>query len=147
MLLITCRAGANRYAIDSRHVVEVLPRAGVHRLAGSPPWFAGVLIYRGTATPVLDFTQLAEGRRCPNRLSSRIIVLQIELGGSLRRFGSMAEHVGLREIHDDPGQAGAPTGLGRLCLDEQGVFQLLDMRRLVSEDRQEVLFPPTGRDG
>ena len=41
MLLIMCHAGANRYAIDSRHVSEVLPRVDLHpsgriRLPGSP---------------------------------------------------------------------------------------------------------------
>ena len=98
MLLIMCHAGANRYAIDSRHVSEVLPRVNLQRLTGSPPWLAGLLIYRGTATPVMDLAQLTEGLPCPNRLSSRIVVLQTELEGISRRFGVLAEQVGLREV-------------------------------------------------
>jgi chemotaxis-related protein WspB len=145
MLLIMCNAGGNRYAIESRHVSEVLPQVNLHRLTGSPPWLAGVLIYRGTATPVVDLTQLTEGMPCPNRLSSRIVVLQTEVGGISRRFGVLAEHVGLREVRADPGECGGetagPTALGKLRLDEEGVFQLIDIRRLASEDRREVLFP------
>jgi chemotaxis-related protein WspB len=150
MLLIMCHASANRYAIDSRHVSEVLPRVNLHRLTGSPPWLAGVLVYRGAATPVMDLAQLAEGRDCLNRLSSRIVVLQTELGGISRRFGVLAERVGLREAHAAPGEAGSDTGgpttLGKLRLDEEGVFQLIDIRRLVSEGRQEVLFPAAEKE-
>jgi len=46
MLLIMCHAGANRYAFESRHVLEVLPQVNLHRLTGSPPWIAGLLIFR-----------------------------------------------------------------------------------------------------
>jgi chemotaxis-related protein WspB len=145
MLLVTCYAGTNRYAIDSRHVSEVLPRLDLHRLSGSPPWLAGLLTYRGAAAPVMDLTQLMEGTPCPDRLSSRIIVLQTELAGTAQRIGVLAERVGLREID------GAPTGvgdnaagqatLGTILLDEQGVFQLIDIPRLVSQERQAFLYP------
>jgi chemotaxis-related protein WspB len=147
MLLIMCNCGANRYAIDSRHVSEVLPRVNVHRLTGSPPWLAGMLIYRGRATPVMDLMQLTEGTPCPDLLSSRIVVLKIELAGSSRQFGVVAERVALREIRDEPGESGSetdgPVALGRLRLDEEGIFQLIDIRRLISDDRQAVLVPST----
>jgi chemotaxis-related protein WspB len=150
MLLIMCHGNANRYAIDSRHVSEVLPRANLHRPSGSPPWLAGMLIYRARAIPVVDLTQLTEGTPCPSRLSSRIIVLETELGGSTRRFGVLAERVGLREIHQQPGESAGetdgPAALGTLHLDEQGVFQFIDISRLVSADRQAVLFPAAEKE-
>lgn len=150
MLLIMCHAGANRYAIDSRHVSEVLPQVNLHRLAGSPPWLAGLLIYRGAATPVVDFTQLTEGKPCPNRLSSRIVILRTELEGLPRRFGVLAEHVGLREVGDAPAEAGDETaggpGWGKVLLDDQGVFQLIDIVRLVSQDRQAILSSAAERE-
>jgi chemotaxis-related protein WspB len=151
MLLITCQAGANRYAIESRHVSEVLPRLNLHRLNGSPPWLAGLLIYRGTAIPVVDLTQLTEGSPCPNRLSSRIVVVRAELAGLPRRFGVLAEHIGLCEVGDAPVEVGdqpaGETGLGKVLLDEQGVFQLIDIARLVSPDRQAFLFSAAERQG
>jgi chemotaxis-related protein WspB len=149
MLLIICHSSANRYAIDSRFVSAVLPRAHLHRLSGSPDWLAGVLIYRERTTPIVDLTQLTDGMPCPNRLSSRIVVLQAELGGSLRRFGILAERVGLREIDQQPGKSGdeadGPAALGTLHLDEQGVYQLIDLSRLICEDRQAILFPATAK--
>jgi chemotaxis-related protein WspB len=145
MLLIQCHCGENRYAIDSRHVSAVLPRANLHRLAGTPPWLAGVLVYRGKAIPVMDLTQLTEGVPCAGRLSSRIILLETKLRENVRQFGVMAERVGLHEIGTQPGEpaggAGEPAAFGSLHLDAHGVFQLVDVQRLISEDRQPVLFP------
>jgi chemotaxis-related protein WspB len=149
MLLIMCHAGASRYAIDSRHVCEVLPRVALHRLAGSPYWLAGMLVCRAAATPVVDLVQIVEGRDCPERLSSRIVILRIESPSEGRRFGLLAENVELRETHAAPQAAGggpaAHAALGRLCLDEQGVFQLVDIERLLSEGRREALFSAEDR--
>lgn len=145
MLLIMCHCGTNRYAIPSRHVSEVLPRVHLDRLSGSPPWFAGMLICRGGATPVMDLSQLIENRPCANRLSSRIVVVQAELRGSVRQLGILVENVGVREVHRQHdasgGEVDGPAAVGTLHLDEQGVFQLVDISRLVSEDRQAFLFP------
>jgi chemotaxis signal transduction protein len=150
MLLIMCHCRANRYAIDSRHVKEVLPRANLHALTGSPSWLAGMLICHGSATPVMDLSQLTEGEPCPNRLSSRIVVLQTELGGSIRQLGVLAERVGLREIREAPGECGGetdgPAALGTLCLDEQGVFQFVAIPRLVPENRRAILFSAISKD-
>ena len=144
MLLITCQAGEDRYAIESRDVCEVLPQANLQRPGGSPPWLAGLLIYRGSATPVIDLTRLTRGSPCPNRLSSRIVVLHVELDGVDRRFALLAENVGLREIpagaDQSFGRSGGPAALGSLRIDSRGVFQLLDPRLLMCKERQEVLF-------
>jgi chemotaxis-related protein WspB len=144
MLLIMCHCGGNRYAIDSRHVCEVLPRVHLHRLGGLPPWLAGMLIYRGRATPVMDLRELTEGGPCVNRLGGRIVVLRIDLRGSQRSFGLLVESVDIQEIHKEPERAGdAPVGpseLGTLHLDEQGLFHLVATARLVSQDREAILF-------
>jgi chemotaxis-related protein WspB len=150
MLLIMCQCGANRYAIDSRHVREVLPRVRLQRLSGSPPWLAGMLICRGTAVPVMDLGQLAGGVACADRLSSRIVLAQVQLGGAVRQFGILAESVGLRETDGTSapadGATATPAALGAVCLDEQGIFQLVDVASLVTEDRQSFLFPAAGRE-
>jgi hypothetical protein len=89
------------------------------------------------------------GRPCANRLSSRIVVLQTELRGILRRVGILAEQVGLGDFGDatrpSAEQTTGSTALGTLFLDEQGVFELVDIPRLISEDRQAFLFPAAER--
>lgn len=148
MLLIMCQCGANRYAVDSRHVSEVLPHVNLHPLGGAPAWLAGMAVSRGAAIGVIDLCQLAEGRPCADRLNSRIILMQADIAGSLRKFGLLAENVGLREVPGRPaenGEAGGPAAMGTLCLDEEGVFQLVDISRLLPSDRQHWLFADSGR--
>jgi chemotaxis-related protein WspB len=145
MLLVMCHVDDGRFALDARHVAEVLPRALLQRLSGSPPWLAGILVHRAAALPVVDLAQLSEGKRCPNRLSSRIVVLQTECDGQLCRFGLLAERVGVRELQHEPKPSGevaaGPAALGSICLDEQGLFQWVDIARLLTAERRAVLFP------
>jgi chemotaxis-related protein WspB len=142
MLLVVCHCGASRYAVEARHVAEVLPRADLARLPGAAAWLAGMLVCRGKATPVVDLVELAAGTPCPNRLSSRIVVLETELRGVERRFGLLAERVGLREMYEDADTADAgPSDWGALRLDDEGLFQLVDPARLITAQRQAVLFP------
>jgi chemotaxis-related protein WspB len=144
-LLIMCHAGGNRYALPSRHVVEVLPRVHLHRPADAPRWHAGLLIFRGAAIPVIDLTELSQSTPCPNRLSSRIAVLQAELGCAARRFGVLAEQMDLNELKDEQEQSVAATAgqtaLGQLHLDQQGAFEMIDPVRLLAGDRLAILFP------
>lgn len=144
MLLILCQAGADRYALELRHVSEVLPRARLQCPSDLPAWLAGVLVYRGTALPVMDLTQLTQGRPCPNRLSSRILILKAAWEGRERRFGLMAENVALSDVHaeraEDSSRPGGLTALGSLRLDAQGIFQLLDVDLLLNQERRELLF-------
>jgi chemotaxis-related protein WspB len=150
MLLIMCHCSANRFAIDSRHVSEVLPRANLHALPGSPPWFKGMLIYRGIALPVIDLNEITEGKPCPNRMSSRIIVVQAGICGKQEKLGVLAARVSLHEVDREPelpgNSAELPVVFGRLCIDEQGVFQLVDVPRLMSEERRTFLFPAAEKD-
>jgi chemotaxis-related protein WspB len=147
MMLIMCFAGTNRYAFQTRDVLEVLPHVNLHRLADSPDWLAGLLIFRSVAIPVIDLAQLTQSGLCPNRLSSRIAVIQITLQGITHKFGVLAEQMDLHEFNAGDTKLGAESGekttLGKLHLDEQGVFQIINPASLVSEERLSILFPNT----
>ena len=87
---------------------------------------------------------MPHGRSCPNRLSSRIIVVQAELDGASRAFGILAENVGLCEIREGTetaGHCGGLRALGSVHLDAQGVFQMLAPESLLGQDRRDILFP------
>jgi chemotaxis-related protein WspB len=144
MLLIMCHAGVDRYAIESRHVAEVVPQVTLQRPKGLPSRLAGLMVYHGATMFIIDLTQLTRGVPCPNRLNSRIIVLRTELDTVDRRFGLLAERVALCEVRGaKEGGAfhlGDPTALGNLCLNAQDVFQLLDPNLLVGEAPSETVF-------
>lgn len=149
MLLIMCHAGQQRFALASQHVREVLPRPALYRVPQSPAWFAGLLRHRGQAVPIIDLSQLAAGCDCPPRLSSRIILVETSATGVTRRFGLLAERVGLREGQSEPDDRPAdgppaPTPWGAAVIDDTGVFHLLDVPALLAEGRQAVLFASAG---
>lgn len=137
MLVLMCQAGENRYAIDAEAVVEVLPYVNFDERAGAPPWLAGAFAHRGTATPLLDFTQLLTGRPCPRRWNSRILLVRCDAKDMPDKIGLLAERVTTAEI-DDP-MPHAPSSdmeaLGPILLDDQGMFQLVDVSRFLSTKR------------
>lgn len=135
MLCLFVRAGAERLAVPAAAVVEVVPAVRLHRPAGAPTRVAGVLRFRGEVTPVLDVHQLTTGEPCPERLSTRIVILEADTPAGRRRLGLLAERVtdlkSLAEI--GPAYAGPATGgpdLGPMAVDADGVVRLTEVARL-----------------
>jgi chemotaxis-related protein WspB len=140
MLVLTFQIGSNRLALDIRRVREVVPRVQVQRVAGSPPWLAGLFVYRGRAIPVIDLHCLLDGGECPPHLSSRIILVSLQGGsdaGDESLIGLLAAQVAdIREVAAG-GQAlpainapGQPD-LGVTLVDGTGILHLLDLDRLL----------------
>ena len=135
MLVLMCHAGENRYAIDSAHVVEVVPYVHCDSIANAPNWLAGMFAYRGRATALVDLTLLTTGEPCPRRWNSRIVIVRCEAEDRHRLFGLLAERVAAAVI-DEPAtdrpalDSGGLAAGGPVLLDEQGMFRLLDPTRL-----------------
>jgi chemotaxis-related protein WspB len=151
MLVLMCTAGENRYAIDSSHAVEVVSCVQFERVVEAPDWVAGVFAYRGRATPLVDLTLLTAGVPCPRRWNSRIIVTRLVAENVPQLFGLLAERVTTAEIDVQPsdqttGSDSEISGLGPILLDDQGMFQLLDMSRLFSADRRKALESVLSKD-
>jgi chemotaxis-related protein WspB len=75
MLLLTFNAGANRYAIDSSRVVELIPKVDIRSIPHAPPYLVGLLAYRGKVVPVIDLGLLLADAPCHQCLSTRIILV------------------------------------------------------------------------
>jgi chemotaxis-related protein WspB len=105
MLLLTFTAGANHYAVDVARVVEVVPRVELRPVPHAPVFLAGLLGYRGKVVPVIDLSVLLGAPPCPERLSTRIILVSAAPGDHNRcnadRHGS-AEHSGRAPSDPDP---------------------------------------------
>ena len=136
MLVLTFQIGGDRMALDTRDVVEVLPRVRLHVPLGSPPWLAGVFVYRGRIVPVVALHRLLNAGECPPLLSSRIILTAYPPGGA-GLLGLLAAQVAeVREVPPGgaPPDAGpGPQALGRLLTDGKGLLRLLDVARLLPE--------------
>jgi chemotaxis-related protein WspB len=75
MLLLTFQAAGQRYAVDASRVVEVVPRVRLRPLPHAPAHLAGVLEFRGEVVSVVDLGVLLGAGPAPDRLSTRIILV------------------------------------------------------------------------
>lgn len=139
--------GGDRYALDVRQVVEVLPLVRIKQIPRPPRGVAGVVNYRGAPVPVIDLTALMVGRPSRAAMSTRLIMAQYPAGeGPMRVIGLIAEHVTetMRRSDQDfvaPGISGGETPyLGRIATDARGIVQLVEVSRLLPSSVRDLLF-------
>jgi hypothetical protein len=75
MLMVLFQLGAERYAVDSHCVVEIVPMVDFKPVPHAPDYVAGLFNYRETVVPVIDLCHLTQKRPCLKHLSSRIILV------------------------------------------------------------------------
>jgi chemotaxis-related protein WspB len=76
MLLLNFNASLNRYAIDSKWVVELIPNVELCKIPHAPSFLVGMLAYRGKVMPVIDLGSLFAESPCRQSLSTRIILVK-----------------------------------------------------------------------
>ncbi|MBP9900697.1 MAG: chemotaxis protein CheW [Verrucomicrobiota bacterium] len=165
MLFVLFQLGQDRYALEARRVVEVLPLLALKRLPASPRGVAGVFVYRGQPVPALDLCELTLGRPAREQLSTRILLVQHrQTAGPSQLIGLVAERVTgtLRREEKDfvpaghvrPEQQASPASapyvagmkraatpfLGPILIDDQGVIQLLDAQGLLDAGAHQLLL-------
>lgn len=101
MLVLRVRSGEDRYALDARRVIEVVPAVPLRPVAGAPTAVAGVLHYRGRVVPVVDLSRYLG--RGPSRAAYSTRIVLLDLGEAPTRayddredtevLGLIAEHV------------------------------------------------------
>ncbi len=84
MLLLTFTAAGEHYALDVAGVIELVPRVELRAIPHAPAFLAGLLGYRGEVVPVIDLGLLLGSSPCPDRLSTRIILVNSAPGGQNR---------------------------------------------------------------
>lgn len=80
MLFLLFQVGNDRYALEANRVVEVIPLLTLKHLPRAPRGVAGLFNYRGQPVPALDLSDLLLGQPAAERLSTRIIIVQLENG-------------------------------------------------------------------
>jgi chemotaxis-related protein WspB len=77
MQLLTFTVAGHDYAIESRQVVEVLPRVAGRPIPHTPDYMLGVFSYRGSLVPLVDLGRRLAGAPPAERLSTRVIVVAL----------------------------------------------------------------------
>lgn len=143
MLFLLFQLGLDRYAIDARELVEVLPLTNLKRLPHAPVGVAGLFDYRGTTIPVVDINQMALGWPSARRLSTRILIVECGDGTRLGLIAERANEMLKREAGDfvESGVAveDAPY-LGPITRDSHGLVQWIHPQELLSAKVREALF-------
>lgn len=144
MLFLLFQLGDNRYALDAREVVVVLPLVNVVWMPGVPPAIAGVCNYRGSLVPVIDLSQVVLGRPAQRRLHTRIVVVTYRAeDGSKKLLGLIAERA-TEALHREAADF-APSGvngehLGAMAFDARGVTQCVEVEGLLPAAVRQLLF-------
>lgn len=139
MQLLLLETSDGRYALDTRHVVEILPLLRIKRIPAAPAYVAGMINYQGVPVPVFDLSSLEGGEPCRHYFSTRIILVSYPLDGEDRTVGVMAEGVTdiVRCTKDDIRATGvllntSSDGKGGTAQDE--IVQLFDVARMIPID-------------
>ncbi len=143
MLFLIFQLAQDRYALDARELLEILPLAQIKRLPHAPTGIAGLLDYHGVLLPVIDLSALTLGHSAAERISTRMIVVEMANG---RRFALIAERANellQREATDfTEAEVAVDTApyLGPVTRDARGIVQWITPQKLFSPAVYEALF-------
>jgi purine-binding chemotaxis protein CheW len=134
--LLEFRLALERYALESRHVQEVLPLRDLTPLPGTPPFILGIVNVRGRILPVLDLKKFFDLPENGITDLHRIILVR----GHGLEFGLLADViVGVRSVAADSLQPSLPTLTGIRADYLKGVSEerlvVLDLDRLLSDPK------------
>jgi chemotaxis-related protein WspB len=147
MLFLLFQIGEDRYALEARQVLEVLPHVNIKRIPRAPSSVAGIFNYHGRSVPLIDLTELALGRPSSAKMSTRIILTNYLLEpGKKQLIGLLAEQV--METIERPERDFADSGvsatdspyLGSVAIEKSGIIQRIEVNRLFSQTLREQLF-------
>lgn len=148
MLMLIFYVGTERYALDSSHVIEIIPMVSLRHVPQAPDCIAGVLNYRRTMLPVIDLSQLMCGSPSRCALSTRIAIVQYQDGsGTPYCLGiiaeGMTETLPLSEVEcaNLGMQLENASYLGKTIVDGQGTIQCVYLENLLPSHEQAYLLP------
>ena len=147
MVYLLFQIGNDSYALDGRHIVEVLPMVDLKGIPRAPVGLAGVFNYHGTPVPVLDLAGIILGRSSAARMNTRLVVIEHhDSSGHKSLLGLLAERTTdmLRREEADFVPSGLATGqsphLGPVTVESGRLVQRIEIEHLVPPDIGDQFF-------
>lgn len=147
MLYLLLRMGNDRYALEARRIVEVVPLVDLKPLPHSAAYVAGLFDYRGVLVPVIDLCRLTGQQACRDYLTTRIVLVDYPgVDGQHHILGLLAEQVTeTAKLKDEDFQSSglhqpeAPY-LGPLLKSDAALIQRLEIENLLPDALRRNLF-------
>lgn len=147
MLYLLLRLGSERYALDARRIVEVVPMVALRPLPHALPYVAGLFDYRGVLVPVIDLCRLTGPRSCSAFLTTRTVLVDYpDAEGRSHILGLLAERVTETvklkgsDFQDSGIALDEAPYLGPLIKVGDDLVQRLEIEALLPEDLRAQLF-------
>jgi purine-binding chemotaxis protein CheW len=90
---LTFRLGEEKFAIDVSQVREILDVTTITKVPRAPEFMRGVINVRGSVVPVVDLRLKFDMPQTEQTLDTRIVVMEIALGGEMTIIGTLADAV------------------------------------------------------
>ena len=147
MLLLIFYVRDNKYALNTRDIIEIIPKIKLREIPHTPEFVSGVFNYHNIIIPVIDLCTLFHGEPCPLCLGTRIIIVKYSgEGNNTYTLGLIAERVletrtaeetdlvsqGIKVNH-------APY-LGEILADKQEAIQIIHLDNIITNSVQKSLF-------
>jgi chemotaxis-related protein WspB len=147
MLFLLFKLNQDKYALNIREVVEVLPMTNWKHLPGAQRGIAGLFNYHGKAVPLIDLSEMMIGQPSRALASTRIILVNyIEETGLSHLLGLLAEGVvdTFRrfdaDFKDSEVTVNSAPYLRQVTTDEEGIVQRIEVKNLLSSEVRRELF-------
>jgi chemotaxis-related protein WspB len=145
LLFLLFQISHDVYALDTRQIVEVLPLVNVKKIPQAPGAVSGLFIYHGVTMPLVDLSQLANGRESDRVMSTRVVVLRyMDPRGTERTLGLIIEKTRstIRRSEEDFAESDVVGAafLGRVTRDGDRLVQQIRVEHLLSGELLDQLF-------
>lgn len=147
MLCLQFKIGGERYLIEAKDVMEIVPFAHLKKVPMAPGYVAGLLNYRGSSIPVIDVCRLMGEKGCEAKLGSRIALIDYAHdGGKKACIGLLIEHmtetVSMRESDFSPSGVNLKDHpyLGGVAMDGAAIVQRLNVDKILPDEARHILF-------
>lgn len=146
MLLLLFETSDGRYALDSKHIVEIIPLLKTKKIPAAPAFVTGMINYHGVAVPVFDFCAIEGDEASRQFYSTRIILVNYPLDDETKLVGVIAERA--TDIIKCDESSVRSSGIllennltgGTGQNGQEEIVQLFDVKRMIPEDIVRELF-------
>jgi chemotaxis-related protein WspB len=147
MLILSLSIGNERYGIEAKRIVEIVPLIPLKKVPLAEKSIKGIFNYRGHPTPVIDLCQLFEQRDCTDSLSTRIIIIEYRaLSGLSRPIGLIAEFITdvikceIEAMENSGIHKNSNDFLGLVYTHNKEIIQIIDTNKVLPESINSQLM-------